>query len=45
MDSCLSNIDEIYLIMGDKKRKLVPGSTVPSKIKGIFIVCKVSLLE
>ncbi|KAK0083441.1 hypothetical protein PV325_008780 [Microctonus aethiopoides] len=40
MDSCLSNIDEIYLIMGDKKRKLVPGSTVPSKIKGIFIVCK-----
>ncbi|XP_011312781.1 myotubularin-related protein 10-B [Fopius arisanus] len=39
-DSCLSNIDEIYLITGDKKRKLVPGSTIPSKIKGIFIVCK-----
>ncbi|KAG8041949.1 hypothetical protein G9C98_007253 [Cotesia typhae] len=39
-DSCLTNIDEIYLIIGDKKRKLMPGSTVPSKVKGIFIVCK-----
>ncbi|XP_063991002.1 myotubularin-related protein 10-B [Diachasmimorpha longicaudata] len=39
-DSCLSNIDEIYLITGDKKRKLIPGSTIPSKVKGIFIVCK-----
>lgn len=38
-DTCLTNIDEIY-IMGDKKKKLVPGSTVPSKVKGIFIVCK-----
>ncbi|XP_034943882.1 myotubularin-related protein 10-B isoform X2 [Chelonus insularis] len=40
MDSCLSNIDEVYLITGDKKRKLIPGSSVPSKVKGIFIVCK-----
>ncbi|KAH0539767.1 myotubularin-related protein 10-B [Cotesia glomerata] len=39
-DSCLTNIDEIYLIIGDKKRKLMPGGTVPSKVKGIFIVCK-----
>ncbi|XP_066592594.1 myotubularin-related protein 12 [Prorops nasuta] len=39
-DTCLSNIDEVYLILGDKKKKLVPGNTVPSKIKGIFIICK-----
>ncbi|XP_011501148.1 PREDICTED: myotubularin-related protein 10-B [Ceratosolen solmsi marchali] len=39
-DTCLSNIDTIYLLMGDKKRKLVPGAVVPSKVKGIFIICK-----
>ncbi|XP_012272966.1 myotubularin-related protein 10-B [Orussus abietinus] len=39
-DTCLSNIDEIYIIVGDKKKKLVPGNAVPSKVKGIFIVCK-----
>jgi hypothetical protein len=42
-DTCLTNIDEIY-IMGDKKKKLIPGNTVPSKVKGIFIICKVSFL-
>lgn len=41
-DTCLTNIDEIYVTVGDKKRKLVPGNTVPSKVKGIFIICKVS---
>lgn len=41
-DTCLTNIDEIYIMIGDKKRKLVPGNTVPSKVKGIFIICKVS---
>lgn len=41
-DTCLTNIDEIYIIVGDKKRKLIPGNTVPSKVKGIFIICKVS---
>ena len=40
MDTCLTNIEDIYITVGDKKRKLVPGNTVPSKIKGIFIVCK-----
>ncbi|KAL6256583.1 hypothetical protein P5V15_012694 [Pogonomyrmex californicus] len=40
MDTCLTNIDEIYIVVGDKKRKLVPGNTVPSKVKGIFIICK-----
>ncbi|OXU27288.1 hypothetical protein TSAR_008542 [Trichomalopsis sarcophagae] len=40
-DTCLSNIDTIYLIIGDKKKsKLVPGASVPSKVKGIFIICK-----
>jgi len=42
-DTCLTNIDEIYIMVGDKKRKLVPGNTVPSKVKGIFIICKVSI--
>ncbi|XP_051168086.1 myotubularin-related protein 12 [Leptopilina boulardi] len=41
MDTCLSNIDDIYLITGDKKRRLIPRNIVSSKIKGkIFIVCK-----
>ncbi|XP_050464297.1 myotubularin-related protein 10-B isoform X2 [Cataglyphis hispanica] len=39
-DTCLTNIDEIYVMVGDKKRKLVSGNTVPSKVKGIFIICK-----
>ncbi|XP_033226069.1 myotubularin-related protein 10-B [Belonocnema kinseyi] len=40
-DTCLSNIDAIYLIIGDKKRRLVPRIIQSSKIKGrIFIVCK-----
>lgn len=42
MDTCLSNVDAIYLIIGDKKRRLVPRIIQSSKIKGrIFIVCKV----
>lgn len=41
MDTCLSNIESIYLISGDKKRKLLPGSVVPTKVKAIFIMCKV----
>ncbi|CAK9826975.1 Myotubularin-related protein 10-B [Anthophora retusa] len=40
MDTCLTNIQDIYITVGDKKRKLVPGNTVPSKVKGIFIICK-----
>ncbi|KAF7417891.1 hypothetical protein HZH68_000544 [Vespula germanica] len=39
-DTCLTNIDEIYLIVGDKKKKLLPGNLVPSKVKAIFITCK-----
>ncbi|XP_043260990.1 myotubularin-related protein 10-B isoform X2 [Colletes gigas] len=40
MDTCLTNIEDIYITEGDKKRRLVPGNTVPSKVKGIFIICK-----
>ncbi|XP_054016584.1 myotubularin-related protein 10-B isoform X1 [Hylaeus anthracinus] len=40
MDTCLTNIEDIYITVGDKKRRLVPGNTVPSKVKGIFIICK-----
>ncbi|XP_046474345.1 myotubularin-related protein 10-B isoform X1 [Neodiprion pinetum] len=39
-DTCLSNIHDIYIIIGDKKRRLYTGSTIPSKVEGIFIVCK-----
>ncbi|XP_026462054.1 myotubularin-related protein 10-like [Ctenocephalides felis] len=38
-DICLSNIDAIYTL-GDKKKKLVPGQSIHSKVKGLFIVCK-----
>lgn len=40
MDTCLTNINDIYITVGDKKRRLVPGDSVPSKVKGIFIICK-----
>ncbi|XP_033198188.1 myotubularin-related protein 10-B [Bombus vosnesenskii] len=40
MDTCLTNIEDIYVTVGDKKRKLIPGNIVPSKVKGIFIICK-----
>ncbi|XP_076181009.1 myotubularin-related protein 10-B isoform X2 [Ptiloglossa arizonensis] len=40
MDTCLTNIEDIYITVGDKKRRLVSGNIVPSKVKGIFIICK-----
>ncbi|KAF3427363.1 hypothetical protein E2986_04716 [Frieseomelitta varia] len=45
MDTCLTNIEDIYVTVGDKKRKLLPGNIVPSKVKGIFIICKMWILE
>ena len=42
-DTCLANIDSVYLIINDKKKKLEPGTVINSKIKEIFIVCKVKL--
>nr|CAD7203311.1 unnamed protein product [Timema douglasi] len=38
-DVCLSNVDVVYQLIGDKKRKLQPGP-VSGKIKGLHIVCK-----
>ncbi|XP_059485322.1 myotubularin-related protein 10-B isoform X2 [Neocloeon triangulifer] len=39
-DVSLCNIDCIYHITRDKKRKLVGGQNVSSKIKGLLVVCK-----
>lgn len=40
-DICLSNVDEIYQMTGDKKHKILPGKNVSGKVKGLCIVCKV----
>ncbi|XP_049790942.1 myotubularin-related protein 10-B [Schistocerca nitens] len=38
---CLSNVDIVYQVFGDKKKKLIPGSNVSTnKVKGIYIICK-----
>lgn len=39
-DICLSNVDVIFQIVGEKRRRLLPGSTVPDKVKGLSILCK-----
>lgn len=44
-DTCLSNVHDIFIIVGDKKRRLHPGGTIPSKVEGIFVVCKVIVSE
>lgn len=36
---CLSAIDAVYQI-GDRKRRLNPGQSVSSKVKGLQVVCK-----
>jgi hypothetical protein len=41
LDVSLCNIDNVYHILRDKKRKLIGGHNVDSKIKGLLIVCKV----
>lgn len=42
LDVSLCNIDVVYqFLRGDKKRKLIGGNNVDSKIKGLLIVCKV----
>jgi hypothetical protein len=40
-DVCLSNVDIVYQLVGDKKRRLVPGSNVSGKVNGLHILCKV----
>ncbi|XP_054262707.1 myotubularin-related protein 10-B-like isoform X1 [Macrosteles quadrilineatus] len=39
-DICLSNVDALYLHVGDKKRSLLPGKNVSEKVKGLVVVCK-----
>lgn len=39
-DVCLSNIDILYVVGGDRKKKLVPGHNISDKVKGLFVVCK-----
>lgn len=41
-DICLSNVDTLYLLSGDKKRRLLPGQRVPERVKVLFVLCKVS---
>lgn len=40
-DVCLSNIDIIYLLTGDKKKRLMTGHHFNDKVKGLHILCKV----
>lgn len=40
-DVCLSNIDVIYLLIGDKKKRLMTGHNFNDKVKGLHILCKV----
>ncbi|PSN49432.1 Myotubularin-related protein 10-B [Blattella germanica] len=39
-DICLSNVDVIYQLTGEKKRRLIPGNNVSGKVKGLHILCK-----
>lgn len=38
---CLSNVDVVYQLVGDKKRRLTPGNNVTGKVRGLHILCKV----
>lgn len=39
-DVCLSNVDILYQVGADKKKKLVPGHNISDRVKGLFVVCK-----
>ncbi|KAI5730573.1 hypothetical protein M8J76_015286 [Diaphorina citri] len=39
-DVCLSNVDILYQVGGDRKRRLVPGHNISDRVKGLFVVCK-----
>ena len=39
---CLANIDQVYQVNGDKRKKLLPVSNVVYNVKTLQIVCKVS---
>ncbi|XP_039291181.1 myotubularin-related protein 10-B [Nilaparvata lugens] len=38
-DVCLSNVDVLYLV-GDKKKRLIPGKNISERVKGLHVVCK-----
>lgn len=40
-DVCHSNIDIIYLLTGDKKKRLMTGHHFNDKVKGLHILCQV----
>jgi len=44
-DVCLSNVDVVYQLVGDKKRRLPPGSNVSGKVNGLHILCKVIIFS
>jgi len=37
---CLANVDHVYQVNGEKRKKLLPGSNVVYNIKTLQIVCK-----
>lgn len=41
---CLANIDQIYQVNGERRKKLLPGTSVITNVKTIQLVCKVSRL-
>lgn len=40
-DVCLSNIDIIYLLTGDKKKRIMTDHCFNDKVNGLHILCKV----
>ena len=41
---CLANIDQVYQVNGDRKKKLTPGTAIVSNVKTLQIVCKVRII-
>lgn len=39
---CLANVDQIYQVNGERKKKLFPGTAIVTNVKTLQIVCKVS---
>jgi hypothetical protein len=38
---CLANIDQIFQVNGERRKKLLPGTSIITNVKTIQIVCKV----
>lgn len=38
---CLANIDQIYQVNGERRKKLLPGTSIITNVKTIQLVCKV----